>query len=193
MARTPGNSNVSYNFEVFKEGPFDARLVCPTYLDLLGDETPLPLPYLGMVVAVTEDADATKNGVYVRVANPGVEGASLDTDWKKIDGKITDFAVYPTGLTDDPDTGVPYDEPVLRITESNGGAPDLYWEVPLSDIGAAGYNAAGCHKFTIGAGDLSSISVGDATESDIVFVVDNLQRKIKFIKLKINCNFALQN
>ena len=172
MARTPGNSNVSYNFEVFKEGPFDARLVCPTYLDLLGDETPLPLPYLGMVVAVTEDADATKNGVYVRVANPGVEGASLDTDWKKIDGKITDFAVYPTGLTDDPDTGVPYDEPVLRITESNGGAPDLYWEVPLSDIGAAGYNAAGCHKFTIGAGDLSSISVGDATESDIAFVID---------------------
>ena len=172
MAREQGTFIFSANYEVEKQNPIDARLRCPLYTDMLGSTTNMPYPYLGMVVAVTDDPDTTLNGVYVRIANEGVSVSTAD-DWKKIDGKITDFAVYPTGLTDDPDTGVPYDEPVLRITESNGGAPDLYWEVPLSDIGAAGYNAAGCHKFTIGAGDLSSISVGDATNTDIVFVVDN--------------------
>ena len=173
MAREIGTFQFPDNFEVEKQNPLDARLRCPLYSDMLGSTTTMPFPYLGMVVAVTDDPDESLNGVYVRVANGGVS-ESAPTDWKKIDGKITDFAVYEVGISEDPDTGdILYDEPVLRITESNGAADDDIWEVPLSDIGAAGYNAAGCHKFTIGQGDFTDIeNLGSSDVTDIAILMD---------------------
>ena len=85
MAREQGTFIFSANYEVEKQNPLDARLRCPLYSDMLGSTTDMPYPYLGMVVAVTDDPDNTLNGVYVRVANEGVSPSVAD-DWKKIDG-----------------------------------------------------------------------------------------------------------
>ena len=61
--RIPGAINFSNNFEVLYEGPLDGRLATPEYTQLT--DSSIPFPYLGMLVAVTSDATADNNGVYM--------------------------------------------------------------------------------------------------------------------------------
>jgi hypothetical protein len=87
-----------------------------------------------MIVAVTEDADDTKNGVYVRVANPGVDGTSLDSDWKKVDGRITAFEVIDSAVDGDY-----VGEQIIRITQSNGGSQaDTFFDILTSGFAGGG-------------------------------------------------------
>jgi hypothetical protein len=131
------------NFEPAKNAPIDARLKCPTYDDLLGNDTTLPYAYKGMIVAVTDDPDPTKNGVYVRIgANIGEAGTSVAEDWKKIDGRITGFAVI-----NDPTDGDFADQgnQIIRITQSNGSSEaDTFFDILTSDfVGGGGFRFLG--------------------------------------------------
>ena len=153
MAREQGTFIFSANYEVEKQNPLDARLRCPLYSDMLGSTTDMPYPYLGMVVAVTDDPDNTLNGVYVRVANEGVSPSVAD-DWKKIDGKITNFEIT-TGLVGGSFEG----QEVIRITESNAGAPDDIWEVPTSSFGGGVPSSgvgAGCFSWDFDTTDTTA-------------------------------------
>ena len=61
--RNTGLIVLNANFEVGYLGPLDARLTTPEYSQLTDGS--LPYPYPGMVVAVTEDATADNNGLYL--------------------------------------------------------------------------------------------------------------------------------
>ena len=61
--RVPGVFNFSANFEALIAAPLDARGTVVNYSELT--DSSLPYPYLGMVVAVTSDATATNNGLYI--------------------------------------------------------------------------------------------------------------------------------
>ena len=75
MARELGTFNFSNNFEVLKAGPLDARLAVTELNELTG----LPFIYKGMVVAVTDDAVVSNNGVYV---NKGT--GDVLADWEQL-------------------------------------------------------------------------------------------------------------
>ncbi len=77
MAYEPsGDVNISFNFNVERDGPIDARTTVAekTYL------TDIDLPYLGMIVSVTNSTTASDNGVYVL---DNGDGSNLN-DWTKI-------------------------------------------------------------------------------------------------------------
>lgn len=81
--RTTGTFNIAANFEVGAQAPFDARLTTPELAHLTNPQsgspgTFLPLPYLGMVVAVTEDT-AENNGLYLLTAADATQIVS----WQK--------------------------------------------------------------------------------------------------------------
>ena len=83
--RTLGTFNIAANFEVGAQAPFDARLTTPEYPQLTDGS--IPLPYLGMLVAVTEDenrtgGDVANNGLYLLTA----ADATLTASWTKIGG-----------------------------------------------------------------------------------------------------------
>ena len=140
MARELGTFIFSANYEVEKQNPIDARLRCPLYTDMLGTTSDMPYPYLGMVVAVTDDPDATLNGVYVRVANEGVS-ESTGTDWKKIDGRIASFAVI-NNPTDGDFAGTA--DQIIRITQSNGSSEaDTFFDIDSSAFGGGGFRFLG--------------------------------------------------
>ena len=131
MARSTGLNNASYNFEVQYGSSFDARMRCEKKEDLWGaDGVSMPNPYTGMIAAVYDANDPADNGFYILV---DLSGGLQESSWKKIDGKITNFEVT-TGEAGGAYAG----QSVIRITESNGGAPDDIWEVPVSDIAAEG-------------------------------------------------------
>ena len=140
MARNLGSINpFNLNFEIGVNAPIDARLKCPTYDDLLGNDTALPYAYKGMVVSVTDDPDPTKNGVYVRIgANIGEAGVSEAEDWKKIDGKITAFEVIDSAVDGDY-----VGEQIIRITQSNGSSEDD----TFFDILTSGFAGGGGFRF----------------------------------------------
>ena len=76
--RITGAINFSNNFEVEYQGPLDARLATPEYAQLT--DTSIPFPYLGMLVAVTSDATADNNGVYMLTS----ANSTLESSWTKI-------------------------------------------------------------------------------------------------------------
>ena len=76
--RITGAINFSNNFEVLYEGPLDARLATPEYAQLT--DSSIPFPYLGMLVAVTSDATADNNGVYMLTS----ANSTLEASWTKI-------------------------------------------------------------------------------------------------------------
>ena len=86
MARTTGTFTFPSNFEVTKAAPLDARASTPLKSELTNGS--LPFPYLGMLVAVTEDstsntglyllsaADATNANSWIKVDSSGGGGGS---------------------------------------------------------------------------------------------------------------------
>ena len=86
MARTTGTFTFPSNFEVTKAAPLDARASTPLKSELTNGS--LPFPYLGMLVAVTEDstsntglyllsaADATNVNSWIKVDSSGGGGGS---------------------------------------------------------------------------------------------------------------------
>ncbi len=86
MARTTGTFTFPSNFEVTKAAPLDARASTPLKSELTDGS--LPFPYLGMLVAVTEDstsntglyllsaADATNANSWIKVDSSGGGGGS---------------------------------------------------------------------------------------------------------------------
>tara|TARA_B110000037_G_scaffold216906_1_gene276886 strand:+ start:726 stop:1967 length:1242 start_codon:yes stop_codon:yes gene_type:complete len=76
--RITGAINFSNNFEVLYQGPLDARLATPEYAQLT--DSSIPFPYLGMLVAVTSDATADNNGVYMLTS----ANSTLEASWTKV-------------------------------------------------------------------------------------------------------------
>jgi len=69
MSREKGTFNFAANFELLKKGPLDARMVVGTYADLTTPATwedgdSLVWLYDGAIVAVSNDGDTSKNGLY---------------------------------------------------------------------------------------------------------------------------------
>lgn len=79
MPRELGTYEFSANLEVKKQGPLDARLTVESKSELTG----LPFPYLGMLVAVTDDSDPENNGLYV-LTGDDPENADVLENWQKI-------------------------------------------------------------------------------------------------------------
>ena len=78
MSRNIGTFNFPANYEVNKLGPLDARAVTPLKSELI--DSSLPFPYLGMVVAVTEDT-SPNNGLYLLTS----ADATLIASWTKVE------------------------------------------------------------------------------------------------------------
>jgi hypothetical protein len=134
MARTPGLNQASYNFEVQYGAPFDARMKCPTKADLYGaDGTDMSNAYVGMVASVTNDPTPENNGFYILV---DLSGGNVESSWKKIDGRITGFAVI-----DNPTDGDFADQgnQIIRITQSNGSSEaDTFFDILTSGFAGGG-------------------------------------------------------
>ena len=69
MARVPGSFNSSANYEVLVRKPFDARQLVPSYESLLNADNwttaaGQSIVYNGLVVAVANISDTSKNGLY---------------------------------------------------------------------------------------------------------------------------------
>ena len=71
MARVFGSQVVTTNYEVTVKKPFDARSLVPTYADLLLKDNWVKsggtqvIAYNGMLVAVANTSDTSKNGLYM--------------------------------------------------------------------------------------------------------------------------------
>ncbi len=98
MPRSIGTFNFSSNFETLIQGPLDARLVVPTLSDLTTTSIgAIPYAYKGMVVSVTDDGNATNNGIYILSALP----ATNISNWTKVgtgSGTVTSIGAG-TGIT----------------------------------------------------------------------------------------------
>lgn len=90
--------------------PLDQRLVVSSYSDLFNENTFLfvnkqnnvtntQTAYLGMVVAVVEDADTSKNGLYLLTATP----STIESNWIKVgsDGTSSDVTSLMIETTTD--------------------------------------------------------------------------------------------
>lgn len=90
--------------------PLDQRLVVSSYSDLFNENTFLfvnkqnnvtntQTAYLGMVVAVVEDADTSKNGLYLLTATP----STVESNWIKVgsDGTSSDVTSLMIETTTD--------------------------------------------------------------------------------------------
>ena len=69
MARTKGKFVLDTNYELSVRKPFDARTLVPSYNDLILEanwlnENNKSIAYNGMIVAVANTSDTTKNGIY---------------------------------------------------------------------------------------------------------------------------------
>lgn len=100
MARVKGGVVVSTNYEVTSKKPMDARMLVPTYEDLLNKENWITSKgsaccFNGMFVAVANTSDTSKNGLYMLVdtastRNPDV---TVETNWIKI-GETSDISEF---------------------------------------------------------------------------------------------------
>lgn len=68
MARVIGSTNMNINYEVTVKKPLDARSLVKTYEDLTLESNWLKegksIAYNGMLVAVANTSDTSKNGLY---------------------------------------------------------------------------------------------------------------------------------
>lgn len=95
MARLFGAKGVTTNYEVSVRKPFDARSLVPSYEDLISKanwlkdgSTSQLVAYNGMIVAVANTSDTTKNGVYMLfdVASTSLKAPNVTTEanWHKL-------------------------------------------------------------------------------------------------------------
>lgn len=86
-----GSQATGASYRIGSGIPLDERLVVSSYSDLFNENTFLfvnkqndvtdtQTAYLGMVVAVVEDADTSKNGLYLLTASP----STIESNWKKV-------------------------------------------------------------------------------------------------------------
>ena len=120
MAYNPsGDVNISFNFNVERDGPIDARTTVTekTYL------TDIDLPYPGMIVSVTNSTTASDNGVYIL---DNGDGSNLN-HWTKITtggSGITSLTTDTTGYLDiDTTVGGTPEIPKLTINADSGTTP----------------------------------------------------------------------
>jgi hypothetical protein len=98
------------SYRVGSSIPLDQRLVVSSYSDLFNESTFLfvnkqnnvtdtQTAYLGMVVAVVEDADTSKNGLYLLTATP----STVESNWIKVgsDGTSSDVTSLMIETTTD--------------------------------------------------------------------------------------------
>lgn len=135
--RIPGTFNFSSNYEALISAPLDARLSVPEFTGLT-DGTSIPYPYLGMLVAVTEDPDNDKNGVYFCYdVGSTPTFASNTTLWVKLadvnhvfnGAYITGGTISGSTLTMYQSNGVPFDVDISYLlsatnTYVTGGTVD---------------------------------------------------------------------
>jgi hypothetical protein len=120
MAYNPsGDVDISFNFNVERDGPIDARTTVTekTYL------TDIDLPYPGMIVSVTNSTTASDNGVYIL---DNGDGSNLN-HWTKITtggSGITSLTTDTTGYLDiDTTVGGTPEIPKLTINADSGSTP----------------------------------------------------------------------
>lgn len=109
MARQFGSQSVTTNYEVQVRKPFDARMLVPSYDDLLLKDnwvkagTTQGVAYNGMIVAVANTTDITYNGLYF-LFDPNCTTALKSPDvtnsanWIKV-GETSDISDFATRLT----------------------------------------------------------------------------------------------
>lgn len=105
--RVPGVFSFAANFETLIAAPLDARGAVVNYSELTDGS--LPYPYLGMVVAVTNDATPTNNGLYILKETPATNSSS----WYK----LTEDGGASITIT-----GVTYSGTVQTISLSDGNS-----------------------------------------------------------------------
>ena len=104
MARNKGTLPISANFEPQIAGPFDARNKVDTFDDLLLDDTWRAkdnsiYAYRGMIVAVANDPDPTKNGAYILLNGDYTQSSSWQKSASFISPPITTTAALDAHLT----------------------------------------------------------------------------------------------
>ena len=92
--RNIGLITLNANFEVGFKGPLDARVSTPEYSHLTDGS--IPYPYPGMVVAVTEDATADNNGLYLLTDTSATAGSNI-SHWEKVSSSSN---AYITAVSD---------------------------------------------------------------------------------------------
>ena len=109
MARQFGSQSVTTNYEVQVRKPFDARMLVPSYDDLLLKDnwvkagTTQGVAYNGMIVAVANTTDITYNGLYF-LFDPNCTTALKSPDvtnsanWIKV-GETSDIGDFTARLT----------------------------------------------------------------------------------------------
>ena len=86
MSREKGTFNFAANFELLKKGPLDARMVVSAYSALTNsttweDSDSLVWLYDGAIVAVSNDPDFSKNGLYFL---KDADNYNLTSSWEKL-------------------------------------------------------------------------------------------------------------
>ena len=100
MARVRGSIPFSSNYEASISKPMDARMLVPSYDDLLDNTNWLtskntPCCFNGMLVAVANTTDTSKNGLYMLFdkENTRRPDVSIDANWIKI-GETSDISDF---------------------------------------------------------------------------------------------------
>lgn len=98
MARVRGSIPFSSNYEASISKPMDARMLVPSYNDLLDNSNWLtskntPCCFNGMLVAVANTSDTSKNGLYMLFDkdNARKPNVTIETNWIKI-GETSDIS-----------------------------------------------------------------------------------------------------
>ena len=86
MSREKGTFNFAANFELLKKGPLDAKMLVSEYADLTTgttwqDNDSLIWLYDGAIVAVSNDPDSSKNGLYFL---KDATNYNLTSSWEKL-------------------------------------------------------------------------------------------------------------
>lgn len=134
MARQFGAKSVTTNYEIEVRRPFDARTLVTSYEDLLtksnwikkGTESQI-VAYNGMIVAVANTSDTSKNGIYflfdvectTALKSPDVTN---EANWIKV-GETADISDFATRISNIEAELVDFD---ARITELENHSVETY-------------------------------------------------------------------
>lgn len=134
MARQFGAQDVTTNYEIQVRKPFDARTLVTSYGDLLtksnwikeGTESQI-VAYNGMIVAVADTSDTSKNGIYflfdvectTYLKSPDVTN---EANWIKV-GETTDISDFVARISNIEEELVDFDD---RITELENKVVETY-------------------------------------------------------------------
>ena len=100
MSRVRGSISFSSNYEASISKPMDARMLVPSYEDLLDNNNWItsketPCCFNGMLVAVANTKDTSKNGLYMLFdgTNARKPDVTVETNWIKI-GETSDISDF---------------------------------------------------------------------------------------------------